>query len=60
MVPILEAIFAGVCVGIINRCIHHLEHRFWTVPDDDSSSSSMTSAAIEGTHDMDPGGHFWG
>ena len=55
MLPVIEALLAGVAVGIINRFLARLEHECpdtanTAVHRDDSSTSTASSGTVEIDH----------
>ena len=55
MLPVIEALLAGVAVGIINRFLARLEHECpdaasTAVHRDDSSTSTASSGTVEIPH----------
>jgi len=52
MLPVIEALLAGVAVGIINRFLARLEHDCpsTAVHRDDSSTSTASSGTVEIGH----------
>ena len=69
MLPLLEAVAAGLLVGVLNRLVAHIQTHGLSCPtspppgwDDggerSSNCSSQSSAVVEATAHFDPGAHF--
>ena len=70
MLPLLEAVAAGLLVGVLNRVVAHIQTHGLSCPtspppgdwddggDRSSSCSSQSSAVVEATAHFDPGAHF--
>ena len=64
MLLVLEAVFAGVLVGVLNRIVAHIQTHGLRCdgpgePDETDSCSSQSSAVVEATAHIDPGAHFF-